>query len=225
MRVAVADDALLVREGLARILSALGIEVTVSAADIDELLHAVDRDPPDVAILDIRMPPGYSSEGLRAAAQLAVTHPQVGVLVLSQYREPSYAAALLATSVTRRGLPAQRARILYPDQLASALYRITAGEIVVDSAVIDDALGSAGANDRLTALSARELEVLRLLAQGLTDRGICDQLTLSPRTVASHVQHIFTKLALPDSDHDNRRVHAVLAYLDHRGYRSLSASP
>ena len=218
MRVALADDALLVREGLARILSALGIEVTASAADIDELLHAVDRDPPDVAILDIRMPPGYSDEGLRAAAQLAVTHPQVGVLILSQYREPSYAAALLATSATRRGYLLKET-ILHPDQLASALYRITAGETVVDSAVIDDALGSAGANDRLTALSARELEVLRLLAQGLTDRGICDQLTLSPRTVASHVQHIFTKLALPDGDHDNRRVHAVLAYLDHRGYR------
>lgn len=214
MRVVLADDALLVREGLARILNALGIEVTASAGDVDELLHAIDRDPPDVAILDIRMPPGYSSEGLRAAAQLAVTHPQVGVLILSQYREPSYAAALLATSVTRRGY-LLKDTLLYPDQLASALYRITAGETVVDSAVIDDALGSAGANDRLTALSARELEVLRLLAQGLTDRGICEQLTLSPRTVASHVQHIFTKLALPDSDHDNRRVHAVLAYLDH----------
>jgi DNA-binding NarL/FixJ family response regulator len=145
---------------------------------------------------------------------LAVTHPQVGVLILSQYREPSYAAALVATSATRRGYLLKET-ILYPDQLASALYRIIAGETVVDSAVIDDALGSAGANDRLTALSARELEVLRLLAQGLTDRGICEQLTLSPRTVASHVQHIFTKLALPDSDHDNRRVHAVLAYLDH----------
>lgn len=214
MRVALADDALLVREGLARILSALGIEITASADDVDELLDAIDRDPPDVAILDIRMPPGYSDEGLRAAAQLAVTHPHVGVLILSQYREPSYAAALVATSATRRGYLLKET-ILYPDQLASALYRITAGETVVDSAVIDDALGSAGANDRLTALSARELEVLRLLAQGLTDRGICEQLTLSPRTVASHVQHIFTKLALPDSDHDNRRVHAVLAYLDH----------
>lgn len=214
MRVALADDALLVREGLARILSALGIEITASADDVDELLDAIDRDPPDVAILDIRMPPGYSDEGLRAAAQLAVTHPKVGVLILSQYREPSYAAALVATSATRRGYLLKET-ILYPDQLASALYRITAGETVVDSAVIDDALGSAGANDRLTALSARELEVLRLLAQGLTDRGICEQLTLSPRTVASHVQHIFTKLALPDSDHDNRRVHAVLAYLDH----------
>ena len=214
MRVALADDALLVREGLARILSALGIEVTASANDVDELLLAVDRDPPDVAILDIRMPPGYSDEGLRAAAQLAVTHPPVGVLILSQYREPSYAAALLAASATRRGYLLKQT-ILYPDQLAGALYRITAGETVVDSAVIDDALGSADASDRLRALSARELEVLRLLAQGLTDRGICDQLTLSPRTVASHVQHIFTKLALPEGDHDNRRVHAVLAYLDH----------
>lgn len=213
MRVAVADDALLIREGVARILTSCGIDVIASVGDVQALLRVVETDPPDVAILDIRMPPDYTDEGLQAAARLSVTHPDVGVLILSQYREPSYAAALLSDSAVRRGYLLKET-ILHPDQLIGALYRIAVGQTVVDPAVIDAALDTATTDDRLDALTGREREVLRLVAQGLTDRGICDRLTLSPRTVASHIQHIFSKLELPDGDHDNRRVHAVLTYLD-----------
>lgn len=213
MRVVIADDALLIREGLTRVLAGCGIEVLAGAGSVSGLLDAIDAHQPDVAIVDIRMPPEFTSEGLRAAERLAVTHPDLAVLILSQYTEPAFAAALLADSPGRRGYLLKE-RILHPDHLVSALYRIAAGHTVVDAAVIDAAMSSATTNNRLSGLSARELEVLHLLAQGLTDRGICDQLVLSPRTVASHVRHIFTKLAIPGSDHDNRRVHAVLIYLN-----------
>ena len=213
MRVVIADDALLIREGLTRILAGCGIEVLAGAGSVSGLLDAIDAHQPDVAIVDIRMPPDFASEGLAAAERLAVTHPELGVLILSQYTEPAFAAALVADSPARRGYLLKE-RILHPDHLISALYQIAAGHTVVDPAVIDAAMSSATTNNRLSGLSARELEVLHLLAQGLTDRGICDRLVLSPRTVASHVRHIFTKLAIPGSDHDNRRVHAVLIYLN-----------
>jgi len=135
------------------------------------------------------------------------------VLILSQYAEPAFAAALLADSPARRGYLLKE-NILHTDQLVGALYRITAGQTVVDPAVIDVAMQTATIGNRLSELSTRELEVLHLLAQGLSDRGICEKLVLSPRTVASHVRHIFNKLAIPSSDHDNRRVHAVLVYLN-----------
>ena len=212
MRVAIADDALLIREGLTKVLAGCGIDVVAGVASADELLDVIDEHRPDVAIVDIRMPPQFTSEGLRAAERLSVTHPEVAVLVLSQYKEPAYAAALLADSASRRGYLLKE-RILHPDHLVGALYRIAAGHTVVDPAVIEAAISSAATGHRLSGLSARELQVLHLLAQGLTDRGICDRLVLSHRTVASHIQHIFAKLAIPDSDHDNRRVHAVLTYL------------
>jgi DNA-binding NarL/FixJ family response regulator len=213
VRVAIADDALLVREGLARILTDRGIEVSASVGDVAGLLRAVAAAPPDVAILDLRMPPGFTDEGIRAAQRLAESHPELAVLILSQYREPSYAATLLAASGTRRGYLLKDS-VLHADQLVGALYRLAAGGTVVDPAVIDTALRAASRTDRLRFLSPRELEVLRLLAQGFTDRGICEELVLSPHTVAAHVQHIFTKLDLPDSEYANRRVHAVLTYLE-----------
>ncbi len=213
MRVVIADDALLIREGLTRVLASCGIEVAGSAGNVSGLLDAIDEHHPDAAIVDIRMPPDFSGEGLRAAERLAVSHPDLAVLILSQYAEPAFAATLLADSPARRGYLLKE-RVLHPDHLVSALYRIAAGHTVVDPAVIDAAMSTATTNHRLAGLSARELEVLHLLAQGLTDRGICDRLVLSPRTVASHVRHIFTKLALPGGDHDNRRVHAVLIYLN-----------
>ncbi|HEY7143384.1 MAG TPA: response regulator transcription factor [Streptosporangiaceae bacterium] len=212
MRVVIADDALLIREGLARVLAGCGIEVLAGVGSVSALLDAIDEHQPDVAIVDIRMPPDFSSEGLRAAERLAVSHPGLAVLILSQYTEPAFATTLLADSGGRRGYLLKE-RVLHPDHLVSALYRIAAGQTVVDPAVIDAAMSSASTSERLAGLSARELEVLHLLAQGLTDRGICDRLVLSPRTVASHVRHIFTKLDIPGSDHDNRRVHAVLIYL------------
>lgn len=219
MRAVIADDALLIREGLAKVLVGCGIEVLASVGTVSGLMDAVDALQPDVAIVDIRMPPEFASEGLHAAEQLRVTHPELAVLILSQYTEPAFAAALLANSPARRGYLLKE-RILHSDQLVGALYRITAGQTVVDPAVIDAAMGSATTKDRLSGLSVRELEVLHLLAQGLTDRGICDRLVLSPRTVASHIRHIFTKLSIPGTEHDNRRVHAVLRYLG-----SIAAPP
>ena len=213
MRVVIADDQLLIREGLSRMLARCGIEVPASAEDVSGLMGAVDAHRPDAAIIDIRMPPGYASEGLRAAELLQVSQPELAVLILSQYAEPAFAAALLADSPARRGYLLKE-HILHADQLVGALYRITAGQTVVDPAVVDVAMQTATIGKRLSELSAREREVLHLLAQGLSDRGICERLTLSPSTVASHIRHIFSKLAIPGSDHDNRRVHAVLVYLN-----------
>jgi DNA-binding NarL/FixJ family response regulator len=212
MRVVIADDALLIREGLARILTAAGIDVIEEVGDVPGLLHAVSLHRPDVAIVDIRMPPGYRDEGLTAAAEIQTRHPKVGVLILSQYVEPAYASALLESSGSRRGYLLKE-RVLHRDELLSALYRIAAGETVVDRAIVDAAFDAPSSGARLSVLSVREVEVLRLMAQGLTDRGICEKLFLSPKTVATHIQHIFAKLELPDSAGDNRRVHAVLAYL------------
>ncbi|HLX89751.1 MAG TPA: response regulator transcription factor [Acidimicrobiales bacterium] len=213
MRVVLADDALLVREGLSRVLAHAGVDVVASVGDLEELLAAVEAEQPDIAIVDIRMPPGYRDEGIQAAARLAQSHPDLGVLVLSQYVEPNYAAELIAASPGRRGYLLKE-RILHQDQLLQAMERIDAGETVVDPSVVDAAIATSRPSGRLGVLTDRELEVLHLIAQGLTDRGICDRLVLSPKTVATHTQHIFNKLGLPASSHDNRRVHAVLTYME-----------
>lgn len=212
MRVIVADDSLLVREGLTRILTSRGIEVVGSAADVAGTLALVDAERPDVAVLDIRMPPGYATEGITAAAVLADTHPDLGVLLLSQHLELPYARALLDGSPVPRGYLLKE-RLLDADQLVGALYRIGAGETVIDRDVVAAAVAAPSVARRLAPLTAREIEVLALLAEGLSDRGICERLVLSPKTVATHVQHIFTKLGLPHGATANRRVHAVLAYL------------
>lgn len=212
MRVVIADDSLLVREGLARLLDAAGIEVVEQAGDLGALLHAVLLHRPDVAIVDIRMPPRHNDEGLRAADELATDAPSVGVLVLSQFAEPEYAAKLLRTSPRGRGYLLKE-RLLNRDVLVGAIYRVAAGETVVDAAIVDATVETRTGRDRLGPLTPREVEVLRLMAEGLTDRGICEKLFLSPKTVATHVQHIFAKLDLPSEASDNRRVHAVLVYL------------
>ena len=217
MRVVIADDSLLVREGLARLLDAAGIEVVEQAGDLPSLLHAALLHRPDAVIVDIRMPPRHSDEGLRAADELAVKSPAIGVLVLSQFAEPSYAASLLKMSPRGRGYLLKE-RVLNRDVLIGALYRIAAGETVVDAAIVSASVATA-ARDRLAPLTSREVEVLRLMAEGRTDRGICEQLHLSPKTVATHVQHIFAKLDLPNDAGDNRRVHAVLAYLTSQSQR------
>jgi DNA-binding NarL/FixJ family response regulator len=214
VRVVIADDALIVREGLARVLAAAGVEVVEQVADVEGLMRSVARYRPEVAVVDIRMPPTFRDEGLVAANRLAVEQPTLGVLVLSQYAEPAYAASLLEQAPNRRGY-LLKDRITHPDSLIGALYRIAAGETVVDPQVVDEAVSTPAADRRLAPLTPREREVLRCLAAGLTDRGICQTLFLSPKTVATHIAHIFTKLDLPDSVNDNRRVHAVLAYLEH----------
>ncbi len=212
MRVVIADDSLLVREGLTRILAAHGIDVAGAAGDGAELDDLVRRAEPAVAIVDIRMPPSFSTEGIDCASALARTHPDLAVLVLSQHIELTYARSLVEGAHGRRGY-LLKDRVLDADHLVGTLYRIAAGDTVVDPEVVAAALATPAAARRLQALTAREREVLALLAEGLTDRGICDRLVVSPRTVATHVQSIFAKLGLPDGPAANRRVHAVLAYI------------
>jgi DNA-binding NarL/FixJ family response regulator len=212
VRVALADDAAVLREGLARVLSEAGIEIAAQAGTADELLEAVDELHPDVAVIDIRMPPTWSNEGLVVAGEIRRRFPAVGVLLLSQYVEAEYALALLNGSSERIGYLLKE-RVLDVDDLIAALDRIAAGETVVDPALVSQLLDRRRSPNRLDGLTAREHEVLALMAEGLTDQGIADRLYVTPNTVETHVRHIMLKLGLPATRADNRRVRAVLAYL------------
>jgi DNA-binding NarL/FixJ family response regulator len=212
VRVALADDAAVLREGLARVLADAGIEVTAQVGTADELLEAVDELQPDVAVVDIRMPPTWSDEGLSVAAEIHRRFPQVGVLVLSQYVEAEYALRLLDEESERTGYLLKE-RMLDVQDLVGALERVAAGETVVDPALVSRLLGRAREHSPLDRLTAREREVLSLMAEGLTDRGIAARLYLTHNTVETHIRHIIAKLGLPATPADNRRVHAVLAYL------------
>jgi DNA-binding NarL/FixJ family response regulator len=212
VRVALADDAAVLREGLARVLTDTGIEITAQAGNADELLAAVEEVHPDVAVVDIRMPPTWSTEGLAVAEQIRERFPDVGVLVLSQYVEPDYALRLLEDGRGRIGYLLKE-RVLDVEQLAVALARVAAGETVVDPTLASQLLDRAREASPLDELTAREREVLSLMAEGLTDRGIAERLYLTPNTVETHIRHIIAKLGLPATPADNRRVRAVLAYL------------
>jgi DNA-binding NarL/FixJ family response regulator len=212
VRVALADDAVVLREGLARVLADAGIEVTAQAGSADELLAAVDELQPDVAVVDIRMPPTWSDEGLTVATEIRRRFPQVGVLVLSQYVEAEYALRLLDEKSERTGYLLKE-RVLDVHDLVVALERVAAGETVVDPALVSQLLGRTREHSPLDQLTPREREVLSLMAEGLTDRGIAERLYLTHNTVETHIRHIIAKLALPSTPADNRRVHAVLTYL------------
>ncbi|HEY2373745.1 MAG TPA: response regulator transcription factor [Gaiellaceae bacterium] len=212
MRVALADDAAVLREGLARVLADNGIEVTAQVGDVDELLAAVAELHPDVAVVDIRMPPTWSTEGITAAEEIRRRFPDVAVLVLSQYVEPEYALKLLESSSSRTGYLLKE-RVLDIEQLLNALERVATGETVVDPALASQLLNRARDASPLDQLTPREREVLGLIAEGFTDRGIAERLYLTPNTVETHIRHIIAKLDLPATPADNRRVHAVLAYL------------
>jgi DNA-binding NarL/FixJ family response regulator len=214
VRVVIADDSLIVRQGLARMLTSADIEVVDTVGDADALHRTVALNRPDAAVIDVRMPPTFSDEGLTAANRLATERPDTAVLLLSQYDEPAYVTRLLETSPNRRGYLLKE-RVTHADVLIDALHRVHEGETVVDTTIVDTAISTPNANRRVDKLTERERDVLRCLAAGRTDRGICQELGLSPKTVATHIAHIFAKLELPDSAHDNRRVHAVLTYLDH----------
>jgi serine/threonine-protein kinase len=211
-RLAIAEDSLLVREGIGRILRDAGFEVVGTAANVEELLDLVERARPDVALVDIRLPPGYSDEGLRAAAEIRTRFPAVALLVLSQYVEAEYALRLLEGSERRIGY-LLKDRILDASQLTDAIERVVADGVVVDPSLVAQLLDRRRRADPLDELTPREREVLGLMAEGLTDRGIAQRLYVTPKTVETHIRHIFQKLSLPESALENKRVRAVLTYL------------
>jgi DNA-binding NarL/FixJ family response regulator len=208
VRVILADDAVVIRQGLARLLGVYGLRVVAQVGCAEELLRAATLHDPDAAIVDIRMPPTFTDEGLCAARELRTRHPRMGVLVLSQYVDVAYALRLLGGGGERLGY-LLKDRIVDIPALATALHRVSAGECVVEPTLVEELLQ----HDPLAELTAREREVLALMAQGRTDRGIREDLCLSQKTIESHVRSIFRKLDLPAGPTDNRRVHAVLTFL------------
>jgi DNA-binding NarL/FixJ family response regulator len=212
MRVILADDAVVVREGLARLLVERGIDVRAQVGTADDLLEEVAIDPPDVAIVDIRMPPTHTTEGLVAAQEIRRRHPQIATLVLSQYVEVDY-ALLLVDGTTERVGYLLKERIADVSDLVSALERVAAGGTVVEPSLVSELLAAPAGRDPLAELTPREREVLALMAQGRTDRGIAEELVVTRKTVEAHVRSVLRKLDLPVDAGENRRVHAVLAYL------------
>ena len=216
MRVLIADDSALIRDGLAQVLPAHGFEVAGTVADLPALLAAVPATESDVALIDIRMPPTFTDEGIQAATTIRSRFPTVGVIVLSQHVDADYALTLLHHDPARTGY-LLKDRITEMTVLAAAIERVCQGETVLDPELVDLLLHRPAVHSRLEELTAREREVLALVAQGLTDRGIADRLWLTPKTVETHVRHILRKLNLPSDTLYNRRVLAVLAYMREDG--------
>jgi DNA-binding NarL/FixJ family response regulator len=212
VRVVIAEDSLLFREGLARVLAEAGFEVAAQAGDAASLHHAVIHTKPDVAIVDVRMPPTQTDEGARAAKQIRERYPEIGLLVLSQVVEARHALDLLSESPEGFGY-LLKDRVMDLDEFLDAVRRVGRGGTAIDPQVIAQLFGRRRAEDPLSDLTPREREVLSLMAEGRSNRGICDKLVLSPKTVESHVNNIFTKLRLAPAPDDHRRVLAVLAYL------------
>ena len=212
--VAVADDSILIREGVARLLREAGFEVAVTVGTAADLLASLARDPVDVAIVDIRMPPTHSTEGLDAAEQIRQDHPGTGVLVLSQYVEPAYALRLVNEAPRGVGY-LLKDRLEDLAELSDAVRRVAAGGTVVDPSVVAQLVGRhRPAHDPLWELTEREREVLALMAEGRSNQAIRERLVIQPKTVEAHVANIFSKLELPPAAEDHRRVLAVLTYLD-----------
>lgn len=212
MRVVIADDSLLTREGIVHVLRDAGVDVVGEADDADSLMRAVHTMQPDVAVIDIKMPPTHTDEGLRAAQQIRDTHPGVGVLVLSQYLEPSYALRLLEAHPEQVGYLLKE-RVFAASVLVDAVRRVHEGETVVDPTIVSTLFGRRRRADPLAGLSPREREVLSHVAEGLSNKTIAERLYVAERTVEAHVTQIFLKLHLDESPASHRRVLAVLAYL------------
>jgi DNA-binding NarL/FixJ family response regulator/class 3 adenylate cyclase len=212
MRVTLADDSVLLREGVARLLSDNGFHIVAQAGTAQELLDAVRDDPPDVAVVDVRMPPTFTDEGLRAAHQIRSEQPEVSVLVLSQYVETSYAMELLAAGASGLGY-LLKDRVADVREFTDAVRRVGAGGSVIDPEVVSSLVGRARQANPLDSLTEREREVLTLMAEGRSNQAISERVHLNAKTVEGHVRNIFTKLDLPPAADDHRRVLAVLAFL------------
>jgi DNA-binding NarL/FixJ family response regulator len=210
MRVAVGEDSLLFREGLIRLLADIGFDVVGQASSGDELVSQLPGCKPDLVLTDIRMPPTFSNEGIETAHIIGEKFPEIGVVVLSHHLDSSYALSLLSNHPNGRGY-LLKDRVSDLDAFASALHRVADGETVVDPTVVSALV--APRDPSLSQLTSRELEILTLMAEGLSNGGIGERLFLSPRTVESHVRGIFTKLGITDDDDQNRRVVAVLKFL------------
>jgi DNA-binding NarL/FixJ family response regulator len=211
VRVVVAEDAVLLREGLVGLLERFGHEVVASVGDAVALEAAVRHDPPDVVVTDVRMPPGYTDEGLRAAVNLRSAYPSLAVLVLSQYVQPTYAAELLDTGGGRGVGYLLKHRVGRVEEFMDALTRVAGGGAAVDPEVVAQLLGRR--RDPLTRLTPREREVLGLIAEGRSNAAVARQLVVSEAAVAKHIANILLKLDLPPDADDHRRVRAVLTFL------------
>jgi DNA-binding NarL/FixJ family response regulator len=213
LRIAIADDSVLMREGMARLLAEAGFDVVSQSGDATQLLAAVREQHPDVAIVDIRMPPTHTDEGLRAAEAIREEHAMgVGVLVLSQYVETSFALRLVADGAGGMGY-LLKDRVDDLEDFADAVRRIARGGSVIDPEVVAQLVGRRRARVPLDDLTEREREVLSLMAEGRSNQAICDRLFLAPKTVEAHIANIFSKLELIPAPDDHRRVLAVLAHL------------
>jgi DNA-binding NarL/FixJ family response regulator len=212
VRVVIADDAVLLREGAARLLAEAGHDVVAQAGDADDLLRKVRAHRPDVAIIDVRMPPDNADDGLRAALAIRDELPEVGILLLSQYVEDRYLDQLLGRGAEAVGY-LLKDRIADVERLTEAVERVASGGSVLDPEVVDQMLGRPRDQGPLDTLTGREREVLALMAEGRTNRAIAGELFLSERAVERHITSIFNKLKLPAGEQDHRRVLAVLTHL------------
>ncbi|HEY8527093.1 MAG TPA: response regulator transcription factor [Acidimicrobiales bacterium] len=212
VRVVIAEDAAVLRDGLVHLLTDRGFTVVAAVADAEALRAAVAADRPDVAVVDVRMPPTHTDEGLRAAVELRREHPDLAVLVFSQYIETRYASELLAERSDGVGY-LLKDRVARVSEFVDALRRVAAGGTALDPEVVTQLLGASRRSDSLDVLSPREREVLALMAEGRSNAAIADTLVVSPRAVEKHIANIFMKLDLPPSETDHRRVLAVLRYL------------
>jgi DNA-binding NarL/FixJ family response regulator len=210
VRVVIAEDQVLLREGLARLFEDGGHHVAASLGEAEPLLWTVDEHHPDLVVVDIRMPPSFTDEGARAAAELKHAHPELGVLVLSQHIETSYALELATLGGFGYLL---KDRVLQVGEFLAAAERVASGGSALDPQVVASLVSARGEDDPLLDLTGREREVLELMAEGLTNAGIAKRLYLSERTVEAHVRHVLMKLSIPESEDAHRRVLAVLTHL------------
>jgi DNA-binding NarL/FixJ family response regulator len=212
VRVVIAEDSVLLREGIARLLEDAGFDVVAQTGSADDVMLKVRSYSPDVVIVDIRMPPTHTDEGLRAAQEIREKHPGTGVLVLSQYVEAAYAMELLAESAEGVGY-LLKDRVSDVAEFAAAVRRVAEGGSALDPAIVSQLVGRRRGDDPIDSLTPREREVLELMAEGRSNQGIAERLVVTERAVEKHVTSIFGKLRLPQAPEDHRRVLAVLAYL------------